>query len=77
MKTGLLKNFKTVYCESPCEIRQCALNKGVMTCGDCADIGTCQALSDNYLEYSRCSEKSERINLHSPTASCLPGSRVD
>ena len=46
MKTGLLKNFKTVYCESPCEIRQCALNKGVMTCGDCADIGTCQALSE-------------------------------
>lgn len=46
MKTGLLKNFKTVYCESPCEIRQCALNKGVTTCGDCPDTETCQALSE-------------------------------
>ena len=37
---------KTVYCESLCEIRQCALNKGVTTCGDCPDTETCQALSE-------------------------------
>ena len=33
---------KTVYCESLCGIRQCALKKGVMTCGGCPDIETCQ-----------------------------------
>ena len=35
---------KTVYCESLCSIRQCALQKGVTTCGDCADMDTCQKL---------------------------------
>lgn len=32
---------KTPYCESHCPIRQCALGKGVGTCGDCADMETC------------------------------------
>ena len=33
---------KTVYCDSLCEIRQCALKKGVSTCGDCPDMENCQ-----------------------------------
>ncbi len=37
-----LDGAKTVYCESLCSIRQCALKKGVMTCGECPDIETCQ-----------------------------------
>ncbi len=32
---------KTVYCDRLCPVRQCALGKGVETCGDCADIETC------------------------------------
>ena len=37
-----LDGAKTVYCESLCSISQCALKKGVMTCGECPDIETCQ-----------------------------------
>ena len=32
---------KTVYCERLCGIRQCALQKGVETCGDCGELGKC------------------------------------
>ena len=37
---------KTVYCESLCRIRQCALKKGVTTCGDCLDLETCQSIGE-------------------------------
>ena len=33
---------KTVYCESLCPIRQCALEKGVETCGECSDMEDCE-----------------------------------
>ena len=33
---------KTVYCESLCGIRQCALKNGFETCGDCPEMETCQ-----------------------------------
>lgn len=32
---------KTVYCDSLCPIRQCALKKGAATCGDCPELETC------------------------------------
>lgn len=32
---------KTVFCESLCKIRLCALKKGVATCGDCPDMDHC------------------------------------
>lgn len=32
---------KTVFCDSLCGIRQCALKKGVATCGGCPDLETC------------------------------------
>ena len=35
---------KTVYCENLCEIRRCALQKGVTTCGDCPGLETCPAV---------------------------------
>ena len=35
---------KTVYCENLCGIRQCALKKGVVTCGDCPEMDTCPTL---------------------------------
>ncbi|MBR6461081.1 MAG: DUF3795 domain-containing protein [Verrucomicrobia bacterium] len=36
--------IKTVFCERLCPIRQCALKKGVATCGDCPDMETCQTV---------------------------------
>lgn len=35
---------KTVYCDSLCAIRQCALKKGVTTCGDCPELEGCQTV---------------------------------
>lgn len=32
---------KTVFCDSMCGIRQCALKKDVKTCGDCSDLEKC------------------------------------
>ena len=32
---------KTVFCESLCRIRQCALKKEVATCGDCPEMEHC------------------------------------
>ncbi len=35
---------KTPYCELLCPIRQCALGRGVETCGDCAEMENCKKL---------------------------------
>lgn len=35
---------KTVYCDSLCAIRQCALKKEVATCGECRNFEACQTL---------------------------------
>lgn len=32
---------KTVFCESMCEIRKCALKTGVSTCGKCSKLDDC------------------------------------
>ena len=32
---------KTVFCDSLCQIRQCALKKAVQTCGECACLEKC------------------------------------
>ena len=36
---------KTVYCESLCGIRQCALGKGLETCGGCPSMDDCPTLA--------------------------------
>ena len=36
--------IKTVFCDSMCGIRQCALKKGVETCGECLDMKNCQMI---------------------------------
>lgn len=33
---------KTPFCESLCDIRQCAMKKGVETCGACEKMGECK-----------------------------------
>lgn len=35
---------KTVFCDSLCGVRQCALKKGVTTCGDCSDMEKCRTI---------------------------------
>ena len=40
-----MDGIKTVFCENLCDIRLCALKKGVATCGDCSDIDHCQAVA--------------------------------
>lgn len=37
-----IDGMKTPYCESLCPIRQCGLSKGYETCGDCAELETCE-----------------------------------
>ncbi len=43
--------IKTVFCDSLCDIRQCALKKDVATCGNCLDLENCEIvgtiISDN------------------------------
>ena len=34
--------IKTVYCEKLCRIRQCAMKKGMETCGNCSELDKCQ-----------------------------------
>lgn len=36
-----VKGTKTVFCDSLCAIRKCALNKGIATCGECSDLESC------------------------------------
>lgn len=36
---------KTPYCESLCGIRQCALKRGVETCGECSEMERCQTVA--------------------------------
>ena len=35
---------KTPYCESLCPIRQCAMSRGLETCGGCGKMGRCEKL---------------------------------
>ena len=39
-----MNGVKTVFCDSLCVIRKCAINKGVATCGDCSELDTCQTV---------------------------------
>ncbi len=36
-----MNGAKTVFCDSLCEIRKCALKKGVSTCGNCPELEIC------------------------------------
>ena len=39
-----IDGVKTPYCESLCPIRQCAMGRGVETCGDCGEMERCEKL---------------------------------
>lgn len=36
---------KTVFCDSMCEIRKCAIAKQCATCGKCSEMGDCPKLA--------------------------------
>lgn len=40
------EGVKTVFCQSLCQIRPCALEKGVETCGGCPDMEHCQIVGE-------------------------------
>ena len=47
------EGVKTVFCYSLCQIRQCALKKGIETCGDCVAWEKCRTVGmilTDYLE---------------------------
>ena len=54
--------IKTVYCDSLCGIRQCALKKGVATCGDCSVMEKCQMVGMIISNNPRRSKKYEGID---------------
>ena len=37
-----MDGVKTPYCDTLCPIRQCALGKEIGTCGECAEVKTCE-----------------------------------
>lgn len=39
-----MNGVKTVFCDSLCGIRKCALNKDVSTCGYCPKLDNCQTV---------------------------------
>ena len=41
-----MDGIKTVFCENLCDIRQCALKKGVQTCGDCEELEKCRTVGE-------------------------------
>lgn len=41
-----MNGAKTIFCDCICGVRQCALKKGVVTCGDCPDLEICPAVGD-------------------------------
>jgi len=48
-----IDGVKTPYCDSLCTIRQCALGRGVETCGDCGEAESCEklgAITENNVE---------------------------
>ena len=45
-----IEGAKTPFCDSLCPIRQCAMGRGVETCGSCADLDSCgkiRMITDN------------------------------
>ena len=40
-----IDGVKTPYCDSLCPIRQCALARGVETCGSCGEMDRCEKVA--------------------------------
>ena len=44
-----MDGVKTVFCDSLCAIRRCAVEKGVATCGSCPDLDGCRTVGALHL----------------------------
>ena len=40
-----IDGVKTVFCDSICPVRQCALEKGYETCADCSEMEKCEKVA--------------------------------
>ena len=40
-----VEGMKTVFCDSLCGVRQCAMKKGVATCGSCPELDKCEIIA--------------------------------
>ena len=40
-----VEGMKTVFCDSLCGIRQCAMKKSVTTCGSCPELEKCEMIA--------------------------------
>lgn len=41
-----MDGVKTPFCDSMCEIRQCAVKKEIDTCGDCSELKKCKIVGE-------------------------------
>lgn len=55
-----VSGIKTVYCDSLCTIRQCAMKKRVTTCGDCPNFEKCQTIGRIIINNSAALENLKR-----------------
>ena len=51
---------KTVFCDKLCQIRQCAMQKGFETCGDCSKLDNCKTVA---IVVGNNSEALENLNI--------------
>lgn len=57
---------KTPYCESMCQIRQCAMGRQVETCGRCAENGACDKLGQITAHNAEARRNLSAIRLEEP-----------
>ncbi len=62
-----MDGVKTPFCESLCEIRRCAMEKGFETCGDCAKLTECETVSMIISDNQEALNNLKRMTLTSPS----------
>ena len=55
---------KTIFCDSICQIRQCALAKNVETCADCEEMEECEKLKMIFENNSDAQKNLENLKKH-------------
>jgi hypothetical protein len=56
-----MEGVKFSHCET-CQIRNCVMAKGFETCGDCAEIGTCEIVASVHKYVPEAIENLKRLN---------------
>ncbi|MBQ3472488.1 MAG: DUF3795 domain-containing protein [Methanobrevibacter sp.] len=55
---------KTIFCDSICQIRQCALAKNVETCADCEEMEECEKLKMIFENNQEAQKNLENLKKH-------------